>query len=44
MKSATNWGEDAKTCLQLEQEGFLEPWRIHSRNPRRQEPAQLKNT
>jgi hypothetical protein len=28
-------GEDAKTCLELKNEGFLEPWRIHSRNPRR---------
>ncbi|MDQ8195101.1 hypothetical protein QEH59_11740 [Coraliomargarita sp. SDUM461004] len=28
-------GEDAKCCVELEKEGFLEPWRIHSRNPRR---------
>lgn len=28
-------GEDARTCIELEKEGFEEPWRIHTRNPRR---------
>lgn len=28
-------GQDAKTCLELENKGFHEPWRIHGRNPRR---------
>jgi len=31
-------GDDAKTCVELENQGFLEPWRIHSRNPRRKNP------
>lgn len=31
-------GDEAKTCLELENEGFLEPWRIHSRNPRCKNP------
>lgn len=31
-------GDDARTCVELENEGFLEPWRIHSRNPRRKKP------
>jgi len=28
-------GEDARTCIELEKEGFEEPWRIHARNPKR---------
>jgi len=28
-------GDDAKTCVELEKEGFFEPWRIHGRNPKR---------
>lgn len=26
-------GDEAKTCRELEKEGFKEPWRIHTRNP-----------
>lgn len=28
-------GEDAKLCTQLEREGLTAPWRIQTRNPRR---------
>ena len=31
-------GDDAMTCTELENEGFFEPWRIHSRNLRRKNP------
>lgn len=27
--------DDAKTCPELEKEGYKEPWRIHTRNPKR---------
>lgn len=28
-------GDDAKTCRELEKQGMKEPWRIPTRNPRR---------
>lgn len=31
------YGSDARKCPELEKEGFHEPWRIHSRKPRRKQ-------